>query len=91
MCGCMNVMNSPFKSMEYMNIKNWAYYEAEYALHVFKVLSLVWFQTNHTLEHSMVQLMETLETITAFLNFHKLKRLQQDAYFQQLEPLIPAF
>ena len=54
MCGCMNVMNSPFKSMEYMNIINWAYYEAEYALHVFKDLSLVWFQTNHTLEHSMV-------------------------------------
>ena len=68
------------KSITCMNIIKWSWYEAEYGLHTFKDPNLLWFQTNHILEHSMVHIMETLETIVPLLDIHTLKKLRHDPY-----------
>ena len=52
----MNVINCRYKSMAQLNIINWPYYGAVYGLHVRKDPNLAWFQTNHTVEHSMVEM-----------------------------------
>ena len=70
----MNVLNCQYKTLAYMNFRNRAWYEQDYGLHASKTQNLIRLQTNHRLEHGMVQIMETLETNVSFLNFHTLKK-----------------
>ena len=87
MYDCMNVLNCQYKSIAYVSIIMWPPFWAEYGLHVFKDPNHAWFQKSHTLEHSVVQIMETLEAIIYFLDLHILQKLlHQDLYFRPFEP-----